>query len=383
MEKVFKQDQQEDANSPASEESRSLFSRNLPLPRVRQGLLNTANALYSRKHLLGLIGAIIVFIGAFMPNMADLPLTWLVALASIAAGILVFRPHSGKFIMITGISIAVYALITYWELTYPFSISAGVGWGIITAFVGGCLLCYAGSVMRQFNWSLYIAKHLSWKAFLGFGVNARIRVYCYLAVLLFSFSGFYIGNMSFLVRQALIAIVDNSALPKEASFRENASCHQQAVAIKNNILDVFACNHDVHSYGNNERMLQAKTGLTKVQLQRFCAQHALMPLVTAALKLHCLPEEVTTIVKDPYTKSPAAISTELRRANGKHAQEIYQEEVDQFWQEVKPDITITFARPGDYCHASLWKEGWERFTGTSKELIREAEYRVPNPLGPR
>ena len=130
-----------------------------------------------------------------------------------------------------------------------------------------------------------------------------------------------------LVRIALRAIVDNSALPKEAYFLQNASSHKQAISIKNKIIDVFACNNDVRINGNNERILLAKTGLTKTQLQRLSDQQSLMPLVTAALKLHCLPEEVTTVVKDPYTKSPAAIWKELKRANAKHAQEVYRQEI--------------------------------------------------------
>lgn len=422
MEKDFLQDQQDAANSPVSEKVSSLLSRDISLQSACRGVLNIAGALYTRIHLLGLIGAIIVLIGAFLLWMADhlmfkeltqsllqlyggstspvsteliagmiaheviSPLTWLIALAGIAAGIIVFRPHAGKFIMITGISIATYALFTYWNL--PYASSAENSWeswtngGLITILVGGGLLCYTGAVMRQFNWSLYISKHLSWKAFLSFGLNARIRVYCYLAVLLFFALDCYIGNTSLLVRQALSSVVDYSALAKEAFFQENATGYMQAISIKHKLLDVYTRKHDVHIAGNTEKIMLAKTGLTKAQLQRLSDQHSLLPLVTAALKLHCLPAAVTNVVKDPYTKSPAAICKELRRANAKHAQEVYRNEVDQYWQEVNADLTITFVKPADYRHAALWKEGWDRFIDESKGLLRETEDLVPNPLRP-
>ena len=419
----FQQDRQEAAHSPVSEKTSSLLSRHISLRPVLRGLWNIAGALYTRKYLIGLIGAILVVIGAVMLWMADQlmfnelsqtlsrlysgntsalarewiaeqmahaaisPLTWLLALAGIAAGILVFRAQSGKFLMITGMAVAAYALFTYWGLSDSFSPSSAQNswdswghWGILTTLIGGCLLWHAGSAMYKFNWWQYIAKHLSWKGFLGFGRNARIRVYCYLAVLLFFAFDCSIGNVSLLVREALSSLIDYSALPKEAYFQKNAAGHLQAISIKNNIIDVFACNHDLHSSGDHEKLLLAKTGLTKVQLQRLSDRRALRPLVTAALKLHCLPRAVTTIVKDPYTKSPAAICKELWRADAKHAQEIYQQEVGQFWRDVNPSFTIKYARPADYLQPALWKEGWNRFIGAGKDLIRETEELVPNPL---
>ncbi len=185
-----------------------------------------------------------------------------------------------------------------------------------------------------------------------------------------------------LVRIACRAIVDESALPKEAYFRQTASSHKQAIAIENKIIDVFHCSHDMHSNGDNERVLQATTGLTKTQLQRLSDQRSLMPLLTAALKLHCLPDEVTTVVKDPYTKSPAVICTEVKRANMKQAQEVYRQEDEQFWREANPYLTIQFAQPADYLHVSRWKVGWDRFIDTGTGLIRATEECVPNPLRP-
>jgi len=395
------QDQQHAAHSPGSEETGSLLSRNLSLQQLCRGLLNIAGAIYTRKHLIGVAGAITVVIGAFLLWRADQllceegiayelisPLTWLIALAGIAAGIIACRPHSGKFIMITGICLAAYALFTFWDLPYTYSTPSTTeswkGWchgGIIATLLGGCLLWYTGLLTQQFNWSRYLKKHLSWRAFFSFGVNARIRVYCYLAVLLFFAFNCAIGAISIFVRQAISTVIDQSLL-KEAVFRQNAICHTQAISLKNRIIDVSRCNADVHISGNNEQALLAKTGLTKTQLQQLSDQHSLTPLVTAALKLHCLPEEVTTIVKDPYTKSPAAICTELRQANAKRARELYLKEADQYWREVDPYLTLRFVRPEEYRRASLWKEGWDRFIDEGKGLIRAAEELVPNPLCP-
>ncbi len=176
-------DAEAERSSPG-EVNRSPLPRTIALQSIRRGLSNIAAALYQHKHVIGLAGAIIILIGAFLLWQADelvrygmklSPLTWLVALAGIAAGILVFRPHTGKFITITGFSLAAYALFTSWDQSYMYATSVSKeGWeswcnaGIITVLVGGCLLWYAGLLLSQFSWKRYLAKHLSWKAFLEF-----------------------------------------------------------------------------------------------------------------------------------------------------------------------------------------------------------------------
>ena len=350
---------------------------------IRQGLWRIADMIHTHIRLIGLFGAIMVFAGTLMLVEFKSPFDWdafiqLLVLADLTTAIVVFRPHSGKFIMITGISIVVFILYQFWNMLYPpseFLYCMGLKeWGILIILVGSFLLCYAGSFLYQFNWSCYLRQHLSWKGFLTFGLNSRIRVYCYLVVLLLFVANSFMPD--FLIRQSLIAIYDSMLKP----VSEHAACQKQAIAIKYNIIDVFHCKHDIQAYGKEEKKLLAETGLAKTQLQQLSDQHNLMPLVTVALKLHCLPKEVTTVVKDPYTKSPAAVCSDLWHANMKLEQEFCRKEYEQFWLEENQCLAVKFARPREFLHVSLWNEGWDRFTDGVRYFIEVIEIFVTNTI---
>ena len=115
--------------------------------------------------LLSAIGAAVAFLGALCPWYSVSAfgigvsgrdqLSWLVALAGIAAGVLVFKKGTLKFAMFVGIGIAAYAVIEFIRFMTTFGsstfglASASPSFGVFVTLIGAGLLIYSGLTARK------------------------------------------------------------------------------------------------------------------------------------------------------------------------------------------------------------------------------------------
>ena len=117
----------------------------------------------ARDKILGSIGALLVFVGAFLPWAAAeyaffgysfgsygfvSPQAWLCALAGIAAAVLLLRRRSGTLVLGLGV------LMAAWALVFGLSVLGGgmtPSWGFGCLLIGGALLIYSGYMTRRYE----------------------------------------------------------------------------------------------------------------------------------------------------------------------------------------------------------------------------------------
>jgi len=118
--------------------------------------------LYTRDKRFGGIGALLAFFGAFSPWASsgisflgfqasygvNSPQAWIIALAAIAAGIFLFRQHSGSIVMVIGIVVAAWTLL--FAIT-TLSNNSSPSWGVALTLAGGGLLAYSGHLTNQYE----------------------------------------------------------------------------------------------------------------------------------------------------------------------------------------------------------------------------------------
>jgi len=146
-----------------SQGSQHLPPRDLRRAAAPSDWLNLDEVIYTRDKRLGAIGVLLVFFGAFAP-WANAPISfmgiqvgaygvnssqaWLIAVAAIAAGVLLFRPRSGSVVMVMGIIMAAWTLL--FALT-TLSGHASPSWGVALTLAGGGMLAYSGHLTNQYE----------------------------------------------------------------------------------------------------------------------------------------------------------------------------------------------------------------------------------------
>jgi len=150
------------ANSQ-SEGPQSLPPRDLRAARSAADWLSLDDVIYTRDKRFGAIGVLLAFFGAFAPWAStpvsfmgiqvgaygvNSPQAWLIAVAAIAAGVLLFRPRSGSIVMVMGIIIASWTIL--FALT-TLSGQASPSWGVGLTLIGGGLLAYSGHLTNQYE----------------------------------------------------------------------------------------------------------------------------------------------------------------------------------------------------------------------------------------
>jgi len=125
--------------------------------------LSLDDVIYTRDKRFGAIGVLLAFFGAFAPWAStpvsfmgiqvgsygvNSPQAWLIAVAAVAAGVLLFRPRSGSIVMVMGIIIAAWTVL--FALT-TLSGQASPSWGVALTLAGGGLLAYSGHLTNRYE----------------------------------------------------------------------------------------------------------------------------------------------------------------------------------------------------------------------------------------
>ena len=119
-----------------------------------QEWLSVEQVVNAQDKILGSIGALLVFVGAFTPWLqvwvfsAGSPQAWLCALAAVAAVVLLLRRRTGIAVMALG------GIIALWALIFIISASSWYGspsFGVFLTLIGGGMLAYSGFLTRRYE----------------------------------------------------------------------------------------------------------------------------------------------------------------------------------------------------------------------------------------
>jgi hypothetical protein len=222
---------------------------------------------------------------------------------------------------------------------------------------------------RRISWTRFREKRLTWRGFLSFDTNARIRTYVYLAILALQLRSFYgPDSIVSLVRIAIQAI-EMAGLPATAY---SVMMYQDAMEVhdlQQRLIVRYDTNRNRRIDAGEARILTRETGLAPCDLAISVRRGDLRRLLIASHRKHILPPRITSEVSGAYQMSANALLGALRRSNYQKGLNEYERQRAQMWKEVEPDLTYHYARPKDYVKWETWRRGLERLYQIGRGLV--------------
>jgi hypothetical protein len=219
---------------------------------------------------------------------------------------------------------------------------------------------------RYVSWTRFHEKRLTWRGFLSFDRNARIRTYLYLAVAaLYLSSAIGPASTGRLVRIACEAI-EMAGLPRLVYSTLNYEEAMDVAALQHAFTARYDVNRNARIDASEARRLTSETGLAAGDLAISCRKGDPAKLLTAAQQQRMLPSRIANRVKHPYSMTPRALLVTLRHLNYQKGIREYESARAEMWHEAEPDLTIRWARPRDYLKWETWRRGLGRFYGSAR-----------------
>lgn len=214
---------------------------------------------------------------------------------------------------------------------------------------------------RRISWTRFKEKRLTWKGFLTFDLNARIRTYVYLGIGFLCFAPFARPWTVANIHRVACQCIENASLPSLGWFTAYAEQCFQVTALRKSLIKHYDRDGDRKISPQEARRLNLETGLAANDLAAPCYEADFDRLLAAAHRRRLLPERITREVRDPYRLSPRTLARQLRRLNWEKGEKECQRQHEAMWRDADPYLDYRWARPGDYLKLATWRRGALRF----------------------
>jgi len=191
-------------------------------------------------------------------------------------------------------------------------------------------------------------------------LNARLRIYLYLSVLVYALLGFFLT--SYLTRIACTAI-ETASLP---TLTAKVAHYQQSVQIKalqHSLIGIYDVDKNGKLSATEAAKLRNETGLSADELTASSQVVDFNRLLSAAHDRHALPAKIIALIPSAYQLSNAELNRTVRRLNTKAGLQAYNQASDAMWKDVNIHLSLRLTPPRDFLKLETWQRGATHFFG--------------------